>query len=83
MEEYETRNGSRTLVATTRSRARAPADTPTEVEVTAEVEARLDPNSGEAPTRAAKVQTKACVRGKEVSDVVTFRGSPPPDPHDK
>ncbi len=31
--------GSRTLVATTRSRARAPADTPTEVGFTAEVEA--------------------------------------------
>ena len=71
--------GSRTLVATTRSRARAPADTPTEVGVTAEVETRHI----ETPPRAAKVRTKACVRGKEVSEVVTFRGSPPPDPHDK
>ena len=71
MEEYETRRG------------RAPADTPTEVGVTAEVETRLAPDSAKAPPRAAKVQTKACVRGKEVSDVVNFRGSPPPDPHDK
>ena len=75
--------GSRTLVATTRSRARAPADTPTEVGVTAGIETRLAPDSDEAPPRAAKVRTKACVRGKEVSEVVTFRGSPPPDPHDK
>ena len=75
--------GSRTLVATTRSRSRAPADTPTEVGVTAEVETRLAPDSDEVPPRAAKVRTKACVRGKEVSEVVTFRRSPPPDPHDK
>ncbi len=75
--------GSRTLVATTRSRARAPADAPTEVGVTAEVETQLAPDSSETPPRAAKVRTKACVRGKEVSEVVTFRGSPPPDPHDK
>ena len=77
--------GSRTLVATTRSRARAPADTPTEVGVNAEVETRLAPDSDdiEVPPRAAKVRTKACARGKEVSEVVTFRGPPPPDPHDK
>ncbi len=62
---------------------RVPADTPTEVEVTAEVEARLAPDSGEAPLHAAKVRTKACMRGKEVSEVVTFQGSPPPDLHDK
>ena len=29
------------------------------------------------------MRTKACVRGKETSEVVTFRGSPPPDSHDK
>jgi hypothetical protein len=30
-----------------------------------------------------KAKAKVCVRGKEVSEVVTFRGSPPPDPHIK
>jgi hypothetical protein len=30
-----------------------------------------------------KAKAKVCVRGKEVSGVVTFRGSPPPDPHTK
>jgi transposase InsO family protein len=35
------------------------------------------------PQRATKARTKACVRGKEASEVVTFRGSPPPDPHTK
>ncbi len=30
-----------------------------------------------------KAKAKASVRGKEVSEVVTFRGSPPPDPHIK
>ena len=75
--------GSRTLVATTRSRARAPAEAPTEVEAIAEDETQLAMSSTETPRRAAKVRTKACVRGKEASEVVTFRGSPPPDPHDK
>jgi transposase InsO family protein len=75
--------GSRTLVATTRSRARAPAETPTEVGVVAEVETPLASVSSDVPQRAAKVRTKACVRGKEASEVATFRGSPPPDPHDK
>jgi hypothetical protein len=32
---------------------------------------------------ATKVRTKVCVRGKETSEVVTFRGSPPPDSHTK
>ncbi len=49
--------GSHTLVATTRSRARAPADTPTEVGVTAEVGARLASDSGESQPRVAKVRT--------------------------
>ncbi len=30
-----------------------------------------------------KAKAKVCVRGKEASEVVTFRGSPPPDPHTK
>ncbi len=75
--------GSRTLVATTRSYARAPAEAQAEVETTAEVEMQLAPASTELPQRAARAQTKACVRGKETSEVVTFRGSPPPDSHYK
>ena len=75
--------GSRTLVATTRSRARAPAEAPTEVEAIAEDETQLAMSSTETPQRAAEVRTKACMRGKETSEVVTFRGSLPPDPHDK
>jgi hypothetical protein len=35
------------------------------------------------PERVTKAKAKACVRGKEVSEVVTFRGSPPSDPHIK
>ncbi len=49
----------------------------------AEIEAQIAPVSLEAPRRAAKDKTKACVRGKETSEVVTFRGSPPPDSHIK
>ncbi len=45
----------------------------------AEVEVQVAP----APQRAAKDKTKACVRGKETSEVVTFRGSSPPDSHIK
>ncbi len=75
--------GSRTLIATTRSHARAPAEAQAEAEATAEVETQLAPASTELPQREAKVRTKACVRGKETSEVVTFRRSPPPDSHDK
>ena len=53
--------GSRVLVATTRSRARAPAETPAEEEVTAEGETQLAPVSSETSQRTAKVRTKACV----------------------
>jgi hypothetical protein len=49
----------------------------------AEVEAQVAPVPSEAPQRGAKDKTKACVRGKETSEVVTFRGSPPPDSHIK
>ncbi len=66
--------GSRTLVATTQSRARAPVEAPTEVGAIAEDETQLVTSSTEKPQRAAKVRTKACVRGKETSEVVTFRG---------
>ncbi len=41
------------------------------------------PVFSQVPKRATKAKAKACVRGKEVSEVVTFRGSPPPDPHVK
>ena len=53
--------GSRTFVATTRSRARAPAEAPAEAETNAEVETRLAPASTELPQHEAKVRTKACV----------------------
>jgi hypothetical protein len=33
--------------------------------------------------RVSKAKTKACSRGKEASEVISFRGSPPPDPHSK
>ena len=75
--------GSHTLVAATRSRARAHAEAQAEAETTAEVEAQVAPAPQEAPRRAAKDKTKACVGGKETSEVVTFRGSPPPDSHIK
>jgi hypothetical protein len=71
--------GSRTLVATTRSRVRAFAEALAEAGATADVEAQVAPVSSEMPQCAAKVRTKACVRGKETSEVVTFQGSPPPD----
>jgi hypothetical protein len=37
----------------------------------------------EAHRPVSKAKTKACSRGKEASVVITFRGSPPPDPHSK
>ncbi len=75
--------GSRTLVATTRSRVRASAEAPAEARATAEVEAQVASVSSEMPQLAAKARTKACVRGKETPEVVIFRGSPPPDSHIK
>ena len=35
------------------------------------------------PKHVTRAKAKACVRGKELSEVVTFRGSPPPEPHTK
>jgi hypothetical protein len=64
---------SRTLVAATRSHARASAETP-----------EHDPPAlSQVPRRATKAKAEVCMRGKEVSEVVTFRGSPPTDPHVK
>jgi hypothetical protein len=67
----------------TRSRVRAAAEVSAEAGATAEVETQVAPVSGDVPQRATKVRTKACMRGKETSEVVTFRGSPPPDSHTK
>ncbi len=75
--------GSRILVAATRSRARASAEAQAEAGTTAEAEAQAAPVTREAPQRATKDETKACVRGNEKSEVVTFRGSPPSDSHIK
>mgnify|MGYP000135273970 FL=1 len=66
--------GSRTLVATTRSRARAPAEVQAKAEANTVIETQLAPTSTDLPQHTAKAKTKACVRGKETSEVVTFRG---------
>ncbi len=73
--------GSRILVATTRSRARAYAKAQADAGTMAEIETQVAPALREPPQHAAKAKAKACVRGKETSEVVTFRGSPPPDSH--
>lgn len=72
MEDYETRKDH---VPSSPRHDRAhvlPAETPTEVGVVAEVETPLASVSSDVPQRAAKVRTKACVRGKEASEVATF-----------
>jgi hypothetical protein len=74
---------SRTLVAATRSRARASAETPDKAGTSTDAEEHDAPVLSQKPKRATKAKAKACVRGKDVSEVVTFRGSPPPDPHIK
>ena len=91
--------GSRTLSAATRSRDRASAETPdNKAGTSTDAEERDAPVLSQKPKRATKAKAKvlsqkpkratkakakACVRGKEVSEVVTFRGSTPPDPHVK
>ncbi len=75
--------GSRNLVAATRSRARAAAKTQQQDLALPETEAQDAPVVQEAPKRAIKAKAKVCSRGKESSKVITFRGSPPPDPHTK
>ncbi len=75
--------GSRTLVAATRSRARASAEAPAKTGTSTEAEEHDAPVPSQVPKRATKAKAKACMRGKEVSEVVTFRGVPPPDPHVK
>ncbi len=75
--------GSRTLVAATRSRARASAEAPDKAGTSIEAEEHDAPILSQVPKRVIKAKAKACVRGKEVSEVVTFRGSPPPDLHIK
>ncbi len=75
--------GSRTLVAATRSRARASAEAPDKPGISIDAEEHDAPILSQRPKRVTKAKAKACVRGKEVSEVVTFRGSQPPDPHIK
>ncbi len=72
---------SRTLVAATRYRARASAETPDKAGTSTDAEEHDAPVLLQKPKRATKAKAKACVRDKEVSEVVTFRGSPLPDPH--
>ncbi len=74
MEEYEIRRDpALSSPQHIRSRARAPAEAQAEAEVNAVVETQLTPTSIDLPQHAAKATT-ACVRGKETSEVVTFRG---------
>jgi hypothetical protein len=61
----------------------ASAETPDKAGTSADAEEHDAPDLSQKPKRATKTKAKACVRGKEVSEVVTFRGSPPPDPHVK
>jgi hypothetical protein len=75
--------GSRNLVAATRSRARAFAEAQQQTVAFPETESQDAPVPQEALRRASKAQTKACLRGREAYEVITFRGSPPPDPHSK
>ncbi len=48
-----------------------------------ETESQDAPVPQEVSKRATKARAKVCSRGKEASEVITFRGSPPPDPHSK
>jgi hypothetical protein len=75
--------GSRNLVAATRSRVRAFLEAQQQAVALPETESQDVPVPQEALRRAFKARTKVCVRGKEASEVVTFRGSPPPDPYSK
>jgi hypothetical protein len=75
--------GSRNLVAATRSRARASKEAQQQAVALPKTESQDAPVHQEAPRRATKARAKVCSRGKESSEVITFRGSPPPDPHSK
>ncbi len=75
--------GSRNLVAATRSRVRASAEMQQQAAALPETESQDAPVHQEALRRPTKAKAKACSRGKESSEVITFRGSPPPDPHSK
>jgi hypothetical protein len=65
--------GSRTLVAPMRSRARASSEAPDKAGTSTEAEEHDAPVLSQVPKRATEAKAKACVRGKEVSGVVTFR----------
>jgi hypothetical protein len=71
------------LLTATRSRARASAEAPDKPGTSIDAEEHDAPIILQRPKHITKAKAKACVRGKEVSEVVTFRGSPPPDPHNK
>ena len=73
--------GSRNLVAATRFRARASAEAQQQDVALPETETQDAPVPQEVPKRATKA--KVCSRGKESSEVITYRGSLPPDPHSK
>jgi hypothetical protein len=75
--------GSRTLVAASESRFRVSAESPDKAGTNTEAKEHYAPVLSQVPKRATKAKAKACVRGKEVYEVVTFRGSPPPEPHVK
>jgi hypothetical protein len=77
--------GSRTLVAATRSRAQASAEAPDKPGTSTDAEEHEAPvlSLSRKPEHATRAKAKACVRGKEEFEVVTFRGSPSPDPHIK
>jgi hypothetical protein len=75
--------GSHTLVAATRSRVRASAEAPVKAGTTTKAEEHHAPVLSQVLLRATKAKAKACVQGKEASEEVNFRGSPPPDPHVK
>ncbi len=75
--------GSRNLVAATRSHARASEEAQQQAVALPETESQNAPVPQEAPRSATKAKAKVCSRGKQSSEVITFRGSPPPDPHSK
>jgi hypothetical protein len=82
MEEYETPRGRVPLSPQhDHELIRASAEAQADAVAIAEIEAQVAPVLRESPKRTAKAKIKACVRGKETSVVVTFRGSPPPDSH--
>ncbi len=73
--------GSHNLVVATR--VRASAEAPNQAVASSETEVEDASILQEVPRSTAKAKVKACVRGKEMSEVITFRVLRPPDPHAK